>query len=275
MKVRRVSIVGLGRLGLCQSLVLEEAGWDVLGCDLFPAYVASINERTLVSSEPGVVEALQRARRLRATTSLEEAVRHSGVVLVLVATPTGIGDHVYDCGALSRVLEDIAAVLRADGESGSPSGRGAKHVVVCSTVLPGYCSTVGSLLEDCGATLSYNPEFIAQGAILEGLRRRDLCMHTHTPVATSSWHDLCPTMRYVRHPSCITQLARPLPSTALCSPHVAYTRRFIPTGFAGPTWCDLVLTAFSPDECRPDRTASATPMHQQTTPWGPHQALVI
>ena len=34
----RVSIVGLGRLGLCQALTFEAAGWEVLGCAVHPAY---------------------------------------------------------------------------------------------------------------------------------------------------------------------------------------------------------------------------------------------
>ena len=51
----RVGIVGLGRLGLCQALTLERAGYDVLGCDVFPAYVDSINNKTLQSDEPFTV----------------------------------------------------------------------------------------------------------------------------------------------------------------------------------------------------------------------------
>ena len=59
--------------------------------------------------------------------------------MVVVATQTGIGEHAYDCGTLSRVLEDI-------GKLGRPN----KHVVVCCTVLPGYIATVATtLLEGC------------------------------------------------------------------------------------------------------------------------------
>ena len=53
-RAERVSIIGLGRLGLCQALTFERAGCDVLGCDISAEYVASINMRTLQSSEPGV-----------------------------------------------------------------------------------------------------------------------------------------------------------------------------------------------------------------------------
>ena len=106
----RVGIVGLGRLGLCQALTLERVGYDVLGCDVFPAYVDSINNKTLQSDEPEVVSLLHARRapaclisppplrrtracahstNLRATLSLEAVVDHSDLVLVVVATPTG------------------------------------------------------------------------------------------------------------------------------------------------------------------------------------------
>ena len=166
-KLNKVSIIGLGRLGLCQALTFERAGCNVLGCDVSAEYVATINSRTLQSSEPGVEEALRSSSQLRATTSLAECVDHSALLFILVATPTGLGDHAYDCGTLSRLLEDIAALRRP-----------GKHVVIGCTVLPGYIANVGSaLLADCeGCTLSYNPEFIAQGEILSGLAAPELVL---------------------------------------------------------------------------------------------------
>ena len=157
ISAKRAGFVGLGRLGLCTALKFEEAGWDVLGSDVFPSYVESINSKTLRSSEPGVEEALRKSRNLRATLSLSEVVNHADILFILVATPTGVGDEAYDTSTLSRVLRDIAAL--------SPKN---KHVVICCTVMPGYIANTGSyLLEGCeGCTLSYNPEFIAQGAII-------------------------------------------------------------------------------------------------------------
>ena len=164
---RSVAIVGLGRLGLCQALTFEAAGCDVLGTDVHPAYVRSINEKTLQSSEPGVEKALQRSQHLRATESLQEALDHSNLILILVATPTGIGEHCYDTGTLSNVLEQIAKLQPKD-----------KHLVVCCTVPPGYLANVGSeLIAECErCTLSYNPEFIAQGRILAGLREPEIVL---------------------------------------------------------------------------------------------------
>lgn len=164
---KRAGFIGLGRLGLCTALKFEQAGWDVLGSDVFPAYVDAINSKTLRSSEPGVEEALRVSKQLRATLELKEVLAHAEVIFILVATPTSAGEEAYDTTTLSKVLSDIANLKPEN-----------KHIVICCTVMPGYISIVGSfLLESCkGCTLSYNPEFIAQGEIMKGLTEPDVVL---------------------------------------------------------------------------------------------------
>jgi len=159
---------GMGRLGLCTALVLEQAGYDVLGADVLQGYVDDINNKTLASKEPKVVDMLHKATRLRATTSIDDVVAHSDLLMVLVATPTGVGrDQMYDCGTLSRVLSELNDKKVAN-----------KHVVICCTVTPGYIDNIGThLLRDCvNTTLSYNPEFIAQGDVINGLLEPDMVL---------------------------------------------------------------------------------------------------
>ena len=153
ISAKRASFIGLGRLGLCTALKFEQAGWDILGIDVFPDYVESINNKTLKTCEPGVERALISSCKLRATLSLVDTINHSDIVFILVATPTGIGEQAYDTGTLSKVLSDIADLQPFN-----------KHFVICCTVLPGFISNIGSfLLQNCSScTLSYNPEFIAQ-----------------------------------------------------------------------------------------------------------------
>ena len=167
LAAKRAGFVGLGRLGLCTALKFEESGWDVLGCDVFPDYVESINSKSLRSTEPGVQEALRSSTNLRATLNLEDVVNHADIIFILVATPTGVGEEAYYTTTLSRVLSSVASLKPKN-----------KHIVICCTVMPGYISRVGTyLLENCdGCTLSYNPEFIAQGAIMQGLSEPDVVL---------------------------------------------------------------------------------------------------
>ena len=165
---RKCSIVGIGRLGLCTGLLwANRAQWDVLGVDIFPSYVESINTKTLRSREPRVTTLLRGSTSLRATMDLDAALNHSDMIFVLVATPNGAGRHSYDHSTLSRVLENINARRVVN-----------KHVVICCTVLPGYIAKYARyLLRDCpGVTVSYHPEFIAQGMIVHGLLRPDVVL---------------------------------------------------------------------------------------------------
>jgi UDPglucose 6-dehydrogenase len=54
MTNKNISIIGVGRLGICVGLCLEHAGYNVLGVDVFPDYVDKINNKTLFSPEPSV-----------------------------------------------------------------------------------------------------------------------------------------------------------------------------------------------------------------------------
>lgn len=98
---------------------------------------------------------------------LDAAIAHSNLIYILVATPTGIGEKSYDHSHLSRVLSELNKRKLKD-----------KHIVIGCTVLPGYIRDTGRfLLRDCvNCTLNYNPEFIAQGAIIHGFENPDMVL---------------------------------------------------------------------------------------------------
>ena len=168
LPLKNIAIIGCGRLGLCAALVFEKKGFDVLAVDIVPAYVAQLNRREFETYEPSVERFLKASKHFRATTSLDEAVAHSQLLMIFVDTPTGdVAEKIYDHSKLSGVLQQLNR-RRLRG----------KHVVICCTVLPGYIATEGStLLSDCEDTsLSYNPEFIAQGTIIANLLAPDMVL---------------------------------------------------------------------------------------------------
>ena len=165
---KKASIIGLGRLGLCTALVwANKGGWEIMGSDIFPDYVDRINKKTLNSLEPEVTDYLKACTKLTATTSMDDTLAFSDMIFILVATPNGAGTNAYDHSTLSKVLDDINSRKIEN-----------KHLVICCTVMPGYIAKFGRyLIRDCpGCTLSYHPEFIAQGEIIKGLRFPDMVL---------------------------------------------------------------------------------------------------
>jgi len=157
---KNISVVGIGRLGICVSLCLEKAGYNVLGVDTITSYVKDINEKTLNSPEPNVTKMLKESKHFSATTCLEDALEFSDVIFIYVATPSGGGNKHYDHTMLGKLLMSINEKKVVN-----------KHIVIGCTVIPGYIKEVGNfLIKDCvNTSLSYNPEFISQGDIINGI----------------------------------------------------------------------------------------------------------
>jgi len=157
----------VGRLGICFALSCERKGYNVLGIDVVPAYVDNLNNKTFVSDEPLVTDYLKESKNFRVTMSIEEGLAHSDILFLLLATPTGIGEKSYDHSHLSKLLQQINDRKVSN-----------KHIIIGCTVLPGYTSHTGRfLIRDCpNTTISYNPEFIAQGDIIRGLVNPDIVL---------------------------------------------------------------------------------------------------
>jgi len=164
--INNISVVGIGRLGLCFALGLERKGFNVIGVDLNPEYVRQINEKTHVSHEPGVSESLGQSKGFLATTDISLAVNHSDLIFVLVATPS-LPDDSYDHSQINSVIDEIKKL-------GLQSH--IKHLVISCTTMPGFCDTVDQDLMSLNWVVTYNPEFIAQGSIMRDLLQPDIVL---------------------------------------------------------------------------------------------------
>jgi UDPglucose 6-dehydrogenase len=160
-----ITVIGIGKLGLCVALSLENAGNNVLGIDINESYVKSLNDKTFTSLEPEVNNLLQQSTRFRASCSLDEGLAFSDLYYITVDTTAG--KEAYDHKNLSALLSDINKRKVAN-----------KHIVIGCTVFPGYIRTTGkALIQDCiNTTLSYHPQFIAQGNIIHGLKYPDILL---------------------------------------------------------------------------------------------------
>ena len=162
-----VTVIGIGKLGLGFALLLEKSGYNVLGVDIFPEYVQKLNEKSISFDEPGYNELIQTSANFKATTDLNAGLAHSDIIFIIVQTPNGGGSKFYDHSILSNLLQRIDHLRPKN-----------KHIIIGCTVMPKYISTVGqTLISNCeNCSLSYNPEFVAQGDIVNGFLHPDIIL---------------------------------------------------------------------------------------------------
>src|SRR5688500_2068649 len=161
----KISVLGLGYVGAVSAGCLARDGHEVIGVDPERVKVDLINagRSPIIEKDIGGIIAEQVASgRLRATTDLESAVRHTDLALVCVGTPS-LPNGGLDLRFIRRVCEQIGKTLATH--------HGAPVVVMRSTMLPGTMrDVVIPILEKASQKqageefgLCINPEFLPAG----------------------------------------------------------------------------------------------------------------
>ena len=166
----KIGVIGAGRLGICFALLCEQAGYDVLVSDIRSDYVADLNKKKIKTNEPEVEYLLGQSKNLKATNDNREVIRECGLIYTLVPTPS-CEDGAYDVTAVDRVVDDIVEEMKIANE--------IKNFVVGCTVNPGDCDKFAEKLPD-SVNIFYNPEFIAQGSIVNDLQNADMVLLGHS-----------------------------------------------------------------------------------------------
>ncbi len=84
-----VAVVGLGWMGLPTACLFGEAGANVIGVDSNPEIIEKVNKGESHLPEPGLpqlLKKLQSQKRIRATSSTQEAASQSDAIILLVPT---------------------------------------------------------------------------------------------------------------------------------------------------------------------------------------------
>lgn len=151
----KISIIGVGKLGLCLALNLERKGFDVTGIDVSEEYVKTLNDKTFTTSEPLVTEYLQNSKNIKFSTNIKLALQND-IIFVVVRTPSTL-EWKYD----HSDVDHIANLLIENGPAPT-----RKDLIINCTTFPGYCDSLHEKLKEYNYHVSYNPEFIAQGTII-------------------------------------------------------------------------------------------------------------
>ncbi len=168
----KVTVFGIGYVGLVQGAVLAEVGHDVVCVDIDKERVENLKKGIIPIYEPGltpIVTQNYEQGRLKFTTDASEGIAHGELQFIAVGTPPD-EDGSADLQYVLKVAETIAEHMEGD-----------KIVVDKSTVPVGTADKVSAaiqaVLDRRGVKFKFqvvsNPEFLKEGAAVADCMRPD------------------------------------------------------------------------------------------------------
>lgn len=167
----RIAVVGLGYIGLPTAAIFAENGLEVIGIDISPRVVETINAGRPHFGEPNLDALVRRVvenGKLRATLEIEPA----DAFIIAVPTPLrGHGEHVQpDISYVEDAARAVAPVLRPGNlvmlESTSPVGTTERMAAVMAELRPDL-TFPQSRGEMADIQVAHCPERVLPGRILE------------------------------------------------------------------------------------------------------------
>lgn len=166
----KVSVVGLGKLGLPMATLFAKAGHDVFGIDVNQKLISTLNNGKCPYEEPGLNDLLSSVR-IKFTNDFSVAAS-TDVCMIIVPTPS-LENGTFSNEFILSAMESIGSKL--EGKSYAPL------IVICSTVMPTSTGTIiknklheAAKREDIN--ICYSPEFIALGSVIKDLSNPDLIL---------------------------------------------------------------------------------------------------
>src|SRR5690606_36667751 len=168
----KVTVFGVGYVGLVQGAVLAEVGHDVVCVDVDEEKVAGLKAGQIPIYEPGLTPLVQQNfqdGRLRFTTDAQEGVSHGELQFIAVGTPPD-EDGSADLQYVIAVADTIASLIES-----------SKIVVDKSTVPVGTADLVPQTMAkrpreralEIPFDVVSNPEFLKEGAAVNDCLRPD------------------------------------------------------------------------------------------------------
>jgi UDP-N-acetyl-D-mannosaminuronic acid dehydrogenase len=180
---QQVSVIGLGYIGLPTAALIARSGMRVLGIDVSPHVVETVNSGRVHIEEvdlDGLVQGVVARGTLRASTQVEP----SDVFVIAVPTPVS-EDHAPDISYVLAAARTIAPVLKAGDtvilESTSPVGTTEAMRDLLAQLRPDIRMPGKGGAAAADISIAYCPERVLPGRILVELIDNDRCIGGITP----------------------------------------------------------------------------------------------
>ncbi|MFT6738453.1 MAG: UDPglucose 6-dehydrogenase [Kangiellaceae bacterium] len=186
----KVTVFGIGYVGLVQAAVLAEVGHDVVCVDVDQNKVDNLIKGIIPIYEPGltplVISNFEQGR-VKFTTDAELGVKHGELIFIAVGTPPD-EDGSADLKYVQAVAKTIATYMQSHviiiNKSTVPVGTADKVIATVS-------ATLKSLNKDLSFDVVSNPEFLKEGAAVNDCMRPDrIIIGTTSPFAEKKLREL-------------------------------------------------------------------------------------
>lgn len=176
MAIKKVSVSGLGYIGLPTATMFAHAGAQVIGLDVNQHAIDTINQGRIHIVEPGledIVKAVVASGHLKASNTAEQA----DAFLIAVPTPFKGEDYTPDLSYIEAATRAIAPVLEKGNvvilESTSPVGATEQMVQWLSEIRPDLKFPQHDNDTDLDVYVAYCPERVLPGQVIRELVEND------------------------------------------------------------------------------------------------------
>ena len=162
----KIAIVGCGYVGLVSGTCIANLGNDVICVDINPEIIEKLNSGIIPIYEPGLSELVKeniKAKRLKFTLNLKEAVENSEIIFLAVNTPQS------DNGEAN-----LTFIFKAAEEVGKYINTENKIIACKRTVPPNTGTKIEEIIKNKTNKKFYVasvPEFLAEGRAIEDFQK--------------------------------------------------------------------------------------------------------
>ena len=168
----RISVVGLGPVGLSLATVNAKRGFTTIGVDVDNKKIANLKRGKIDFFEPKLnkmlTTALQKGR-LQFTSDLDYAIKNSDITFLTVGTPLRANE--IDLSHIKNAIQDIKLSL---------TGKNKFHLLAIKSTLPPLTTTnlilpiLKNLINRKKTDVVINPEFLREGFVISNLLKPHL-----------------------------------------------------------------------------------------------------
>ena len=171
----KISVIGLGKLGLPFSFFLSSKKYKVLGYDINEKIENEIKENK-INIEPNLNKYIKKYKNnFRFEKKIKNLIHKTDITFLVLPTPS-LSNGSFSNNYIMNILKIICPYIKNKNKK--------NHLlVITSTVSPGSCEEVfipylkkRGLKNNIDFSLIYNPHFIAQGTTIYNLENPDLLL---------------------------------------------------------------------------------------------------